>query len=66
MIDYVEPVANIGIATGYRSDLLVIDMDPRNGGVEQLEALESWLGKELHSNLIVDSGGGGRHFYFKF
>ena len=33
------PDANIGIPTGKASGLLALDVDPRNGGFESLEAL---------------------------
>ena len=32
--------ANVGIATGARSGLLVLDVDPRHGGDDELAALE--------------------------
>lgn len=36
--------ANIGIATGKRSDLFVLDVDPGKGGDESLRALEAQFG----------------------
>src|SRR5689334_6745219 len=36
--------ANIAIAAGQASGLVIIDVDPRNGGDETLAALESELG----------------------
>ncbi|NEI02402.1 phage/plasmid primase, P4 family [Rhizobium leguminosarum] len=56
--------SNIGIATGKRSNLLVIDIDPRNGGVESLENAEREIGK-LPPTLVVSTGGGGKHYYYK-
>lgn len=53
---------NIGIATGGKQGLLVIDVDPRNGG----EASEEELLRRypyLKDTLIVETGGGGRHYY---
>jgi hypothetical protein len=41
------PNANIGIATGRRSNLIVIDVDDRNGGGETLEALLDDTGEIL-------------------
>jgi hypothetical protein len=59
------PDANIAIATG-RSDLLVVDVDPRNGGDE---SLRSWLGngaaRDLPATYENRTGGGGRHLYFE-
>jgi putative DNA primase/helicase len=53
------PDANIGIATGAESDLVVIDVDPRHGGT--LEALG-----ELPPTLTVHTGGGGWHLYLNY
>src|SRR5712671_1938982 len=38
------PEANIGIATGARRGLLVVDIDPRNGGDESITELEQQHG----------------------
>jgi hypothetical protein len=59
------PEANIGIATGKKSGLLIVDVDPRNGGDETLEDLEVELGK-LPPTVTVLTGGAGRHLYFSF
>lgn len=56
--------ANIGIATGAISGLLVLDIDPRHGGDEALAELEREHG-ELPPTTEVLTGGGGRHLYFK-
>ncbi len=59
-----QPTANVGIATGRRSGLLVVDVDPLRGGEETLHAL-----KDAHGPLpdTVESltGGGGRHILFQ-
>ena len=59
------PNANIGIATGKGSLLVVIDVDPRNGGDESLCQLQETYG-ELSSRLIVETGGSGQHIYFSY
>ncbi len=41
-----EPDANIGIVSGHSSRIVVLDVDPRNGGDESLEKLT-----QLHSGL---------------
>jgi len=61
----VEPNADIGIATGQISGLVVLDVDPRHGGDETLLELEAIHGK-LPPTLEVMTGGGGRHLYFKY
>jgi hypothetical protein len=53
--------ANIGLVTGGR--LVVLDMDPRNGGVESLAKLEARIGKLPEPT--VRTGGGGLHWYFE-
>lgn len=59
------PKANIGIVTGKKSELVVIDVDPRNGGDESLRQLEDIHGK-LSSGLVVQTGGYGQHIYFTY
>lgn len=58
------PNANIGIATGDGAGLVVLDIDPRNGGDESLAALERVNGP-LPSTLMAETGGGGRHFFLQ-
>lgn len=55
------PTANVGIATG--NGLLVLDVDPRNGGMTSLEELEKEHGPIRTRK--VRTGSGGWHFYFK-
>jgi hypothetical protein len=55
--------ANIGIATGAQSNLLVLDVDPGKGGEESLRELEDQFGA-LPQTIEVVTGGGGRHIYF--
>jgi hypothetical protein len=57
------PDANVGIRTGAESALVVIDVDPRNGGDESLHDLERRLGP-LPPTVLALTGGGGRHFLF--
>lgn len=57
------PQANIGILTGQSSGLVVVDLDPRHGGLKTWAAL-----LQQHSRIprTVQSltGGGARHLYF--
>lgn len=57
------PEANVGVVTGTVSDLMVLDVDPRNGGEESLAKLEAELG-ELPPTLASRTGGGGRHYWY--
>ncbi len=56
--------ANIAIATGAASGVVVLDIDKRNGGFESYKKLTNQYGK-LPKTLIAKSGGDGRHIYFK-
>lgn len=58
------PEANIGIASGPASGLLVLDIDPRNGGDASLETLEAELGMLPHT-VQTNTGGGGFHLLFR-
>jgi len=57
-----RPDSNIAVAGGDVADFF--DIDPRHGGDESLAELEREHGK-LPATVIVWTGGGGRHFYFK-
>ena len=58
------PEGNWGILTGIRSGVLVVDVDPRNGGNESLQSLEATYGP-LPKTVRVKTGGGGEHVYFR-
>src|SRR5262249_22031129 len=57
------PCANVGILTGERSGLAVLDVDPRNGGDLALEDLQQSYGL-LPDTPMVISGGQGSHYFF--
>jgi len=57
------PWANIGIATGAVSGLVVIDIDPAHGGDDSLAYLQSLMGS-LPVTLRAATGGGGQHLFF--
>jgi putative DNA primase/helicase len=59
-----SPDANIGIATGSESGILVLDIDPRNDGARTLKRLKKQLGP-LPETVTALTGGGGRHLIFK-
>lgn len=61
-----SPNAGIGVHCG-KSGLIVVDVDPRNGGVETLVQLERDIGTPLWllDPLEARTGGGGRHFVFR-
>ena len=57
------PHANVGILTGERSGLAVLDVDPRNGGDLALEDLTQSYGPLPETPMVI-SGGKGPHHYF--
>lgn len=58
------PWANVGVATGARSGLVVVDVDPRSGGTESLDRLQSLMGS-LPATLSATTGSGGTHLYYR-
>jgi hypothetical protein len=60
-----HPEANIGIATGATSNLVVLDVDPRHGGDASLDALVKQHGA-LPETATSATGGGGWHFLFRY
>lgn len=59
-----SPIYNVGIATGAVSGIFVLDIDPGHDGDKTLAALEREHGR-LPDTVRVETGGGGRHFYFR-
>jgi hypothetical protein len=57
------PEANVGIVLGRASGIVVLDIDPRNGGDDTLHELERQQGF-LPPTPSVKSGSGGAHYYF--
>jgi len=58
------PNANIGIATGARSGIVAVDIDPRHDGNLSFRHLINEYGS-LPPRPTVATGGGGRHLYFQ-
>ncbi len=57
------PKANVGIVTGAVSGLIVLDIDADKGGFQSLDDMQTEH-EQLEDTLTVNTGGGGRHFYF--
>ncbi len=58
------PDANVAISTG-PSDVVVIDVDPRNGGDSTLANLQREHDSDFPRRTVTTiTGGGGRHYYF--
>lgn len=57
------PWANIGVATGTASGVVVIDVDPAHGGAVSLAHLQSLMGS-LPDTLTAHTGGGGFHLLY--
>lgn len=60
-----NPSANIGLVTGKVSGLVVVDIDPRNGGDESFFDLEKQYGPFPRTKEVL-TGGGGQHLYFRY
>lgn len=60
-----EPKANIGIATGRKSNIFVVDVDPKNGGEESIDTLFSRHGRFPDTWTDI-TGSGGTHYYFRY
>ena len=58
------PTSNVGVVTGARSGLVVLDIDPRHGGLESLHDIEEQHGP-LPVMPTVITGSGGLHLYFR-
>jgi len=56
------PEAGIAVVTGQISNLIVLDIDPRHGGMETIK--ENNL--QLPVTVSVNTGGGGYHYYYKY
>lgn len=52
---------NIGIAAG-ASNIIIIDVDPRNGGIETLKSICAYA--PIPKTLTAQTGGGGKHYIF--
>lgn len=60
------PTANVGLRTGADAGapgFWVLDVDPKNGGLESLAAVEAEHGP-IPAGARVVTGGGGWHYYF--
>jgi hypothetical protein len=58
-----NPDANVGIATGAESGIIVLDIDPRHDGDKMLELPLRLLGG-LPETVVASTGGGGLHYVF--
>lgn len=57
--------SNIGILTGSKSGIFILDVDKKNSGIESLNSLEKEHGP-LPETLVAQTGGGGYHYYFNY
>src|SRR5690606_27343562 len=57
-----RPNANVGIALG--ANMLVLDIDPKNGGDKTFAELEAELGSLPRTPRVL-TGGGGEHRFFE-
>jgi Bifunctional DNA primase/polymerase, N-terminal len=59
------PGANVAVACGIESGIIVVDIDPRNGGMAALSELRN-AGCVFPQTVCSRTAGGGFHGYFKF
>lgn len=59
------PSANIGLACGGESGILVLDIDIGNGGLQSIRALQA-AGKQFPSTVMSRTANGGWHAYFAY
>jgi DNA polymerase I-like protein with 3'-5' exonuclease and polymerase domains len=59
------PTANIGIATGEISGIVVLDVDPRHNGEESMKEMVSEWGDDWLNTYTVQTGSGGYHHYYQ-
>jgi len=57
---FADDTKNIGIVTGKISDITVVDVDAKSGGLETIKTLG------LPVTWTVKTGGGGWHYYYKY
>lgn len=60
------PHANIGVATGERSGLVVLDVDLDKGGYRAFLAMLDALGRPTLLSLVQGTGGGGFHVLYRW
>ena len=58
------PSANVGCVPS-RSGLVVIDVDPRNGGMDTWREMKAEHGAGIEDTVICETGGGGLHLYYR-
>ncbi len=58
-----KPEPSVGIMTGIKSGIVVVDVDPRNGGDQYIDAYLAET--KLQVCAQVRTGSGGSHYYFK-
>jgi putative DNA primase/helicase len=61
------PNCNWAVATGQASGIVVIDIDPRNGGYDSIEEYETYRPDgPLPDTLRSSTGGGGKHLFYTY
>lgn len=60
------PQFNVAIATGKISDIVVIDIDARNGGIENFKKLTDVHGDDSLKTLTSKTSDNGFHLFFKY
>lgn len=62
-----QQTINVGILTGAPSDIVVVDVDQKTGGLEQLQKLLNMYNNSQQLNtLTINTGSCGLHLYFNY
>ena len=61
-----RPNANIGVATGKKSDVWVLDVDVKHDGLASLDKLAAESGEDWLPTMTALTGSFGLHFYFRY
>jgi hypothetical protein len=60
------PLASVAIACGAQSGVWVLDVDKKSRGLETIAALKQEHDDELMDALVVTTGAGGQHLYWRW
>jgi len=66
LLPWIQKGCNIGIATGFASKIVVLDIDIHKGGRESFQKLLKFIDPEMFNTLQCRTGSGGWHLYFRY
>jgi hypothetical protein len=66
LLPWIEKSSNIAIATGFPSNIVVLDIDVRKGGYDSYHKLQNFIEPGMLNTLQCKTGSGGMHVYFLY